>query len=175
MIERTIQYRSSSCIPREVIDRPLLLREVGRTTSFRIMYPTLLATYMYNMYKISYNYKPLASIWNQFPHGILRFYWWRGQERIPPIPIELLSCDLVLGVHPASATSNLKKGVNTYIWMKLNTNDGNKIKLWILLLTHFILFFRVAPLRGRGVVDELANVVSTIIILGFLPQALYEK
>ena len=39
-------------------DRPLLLREIGRTTSFRIMYPTLLATYMYNMYKISYN--PLA-------------------------------------------------------------------------------------------------------------------
>ena len=32
---------------------------------------------------------------------------------------------------------------------------------------HFILFFRVAPLiRGRRVVDELANVVSTEIIPG---------
>ena len=60
---------------------------------------------------------------------------------MPPIPLELLACELVLGVHPASETSNLKKGVNTYIyiyiykWMKLNTNDGNKIKLWILLFT----------------------------------------
>ena len=44
------------------------------------------------------------------------------------------------------------------------------------LLTHFILFFRVAPLiLGRLVVDELANVVSTEIIPAFLPQALYEK
>ena len=56
----TIKYRNSSCMPREVIDRPLLLREIGRTTSFCIIYPTLLATYIYNMYKISYNYNPLA-------------------------------------------------------------------------------------------------------------------
>ena len=109
-----------------------------------------------------YNIRSLTSpnIWTQLPHGILRVFWWRGQERIPPIPLEFLVYDLVVGVHPASTTSNFKKGVNTYIWMKLNTNDGNKIKLWILLLTHFILFFRVAPLTG-GVVDELANVVST--------------
>ena len=73
-------------------------------------------------------------------------------------PLELLACDLVVGVHPASKTSNLKKGVNTYIWMKLNTNDGNKIKLWILLLTHFKLSFRVAPLiLGCLVVDEPGN------------------
>ena len=39
----------------------------------------------------------------------------RGQGRMPPIPLELLAYDLVLGVHPASETSNLKKGVNTYI------------------------------------------------------------
>ena len=114
------------------------------------------------------------NIWAQVPHGILRLYRWRGQERIPPIPLELLVCDLVVGVHPSSETSNLKKGVNTYIWMKLNTNDGNKIKLWILLFTYLILFFKVAPPRDR-VVDELANVVSTEIIPGFLPQALYEK
>ena len=115
-----------------------------------------------------------TSIWSQVTHGILRLYWWRGQERIPPIPLELLVCDHVVGVHPASTTSNLKKGVNTYIWMKLNTNDGNKIKLWILLFTYFILFFRVASLRGR-VVDELAHIVSTEIIPLFLPQALYKK
>ena len=58
--------------------------------------------------------------------------------------------------------------------MKLNTNDGNKIKLRILLLTHFILFVRVPSFIGR-VADGLANVVSTVIIPGFLPQALYEK
>ena len=58
--------------------------------------------------------------------------------------------------------------------MKLNTNDGNKIKLRILLLTHFILFVRVAPLTGR-VANGLANVVSTVIIPGFLPQPLYKK
>ena len=57
--------------------------------------------------------------------------------------------------------------------MKLNTNGGNKIKLWISLLTHFILLFRVAPLTG-GVVDELANVVSTQILPGYLPQPLYK-
>ena len=50
--------------------------------------------------------------------------------------------------------------------MKLNTNDGNEIKLCILLLTHFKLFVKVAPLTGR-VADGLANVVSTIIIPGF--------
>ena len=58
--------------------------------------------------------------------------------------------------------------------MKLNTNDGNKIKLGILLFTHFILFVRVAPLTGR-VADELANVVSIEIIPGFLTQQLYKK
>jgi len=58
--------------------------------------------------------------------------------------------------------------------MKLNTNDGNKIKLWILLLTHLKLLFRVAPLTGR-VADGLANVISTEIIPGFLPQPLYKK
>ena len=31
------------------------------------------------------------------------------------IPLELLAYDLVVGVHPASETSNLKEGVNTYI------------------------------------------------------------
>ena len=36
------------------------------------------------------------------------------------------------------------------------------------------MFSRVAPLTGR-VADELANVVSTIIIPGFLPLALFEK
>ena len=58
--------------------------------------------------------------------------------------------------------------------MKLNTNDGNKIKLLMLLFTHFILFVRVAPLIGR-VADGLANVVSTEIIPLFLPQPLYKK
>ena len=39
-----------------------------------------------------------------------------------------------------------------------------------------ILSFRVAPpILGRRIVDELADVVSTGIIPGFLPQALYEK
>ena len=137
---------------------------------FSCIYPMLLATYI--QYKISYN----PSIWCQLPHGILRLYLWRGQERIPPIPLELLLCDLVVGVPPAAPKANLKKGVNTYIWMKLNTNDGIKIKLWILLLTHFIIFFRVAPLvRGRRVVDVLANIVSIKIIPAFLPQQLYEK
>ena len=59
--------------------------------------------------------------------------------------------------------------------MKLNTNDGNKIKLLMLLFTYFILFVRVpAPLTGR-VADGLANVVSTEIIPLFLPQPLYKK
>ena len=58
--------------------------------------------------------------------------------------------------------------------MKLNTNDDNKIKLSILLFTHFILFVRVALLTGR-VADGLANIVSTVIIPGFLPQLLYKK
>ena len=52
----------------------------------------------------------------QGPHRILRLQGSRGQERMPPIPPELLACELVLGVHPASETSNLKKGVNTYIY-----------------------------------------------------------
>ena len=123
-----------------------------------------------------YNIRSLTSpnIWTQLPHGILRVCRWRGQERIPPIPLELLVCDLVVGVRPASATSNLKKGVNTYIWMKLFANDGNKIKLWILLFTYFKLILRVAQLRSN-VVNEVANIVSTKIIPGFLPQALYEK
>ena len=34
--------------------------------------------------------------------------------------------------------------------------------------------FRVAPLTGR-VADELASVVSIVIIPGFLPQPLYKK
>ena len=142
---------------------------------FSYILPTLLATYIYTMCKISYN--TLTYELNFHMHGgILRLYWWRGQERIQPIPLELLACDLVVGVHSASPTSNLNKGVNTYIWMKLNRNDGNKINLWIFLLTHFILSFRVAPpILGRRVVDELADVVSTVIIPGFLPQALYEK
>ena len=50
----------------------------------------------------------------------------------------------------------------------------NKIKLSILLLTHFILFFSGAPLTGM-VADGLANVVSTVIIPGLLPQPLYKK
>ena len=58
--------------------------------------------------------------------------------------------------------------------MKLNTNDGNKIKLLMLLFTYFILFVSVAPLTGR-VADGLANVVSTEIIPLFLPQPLYKK
>ena len=33
------------------------------------------------------------------------------KKRMPPIPLELLACELVLGVHPASETSNLKKGL----------------------------------------------------------------
>ena len=52
----------------------------------------------------------------QGAHGILRIYRSRGQERMPPIPLELLAYDLVVGVHPASERSNLKKGVNTYIY-----------------------------------------------------------
>ena len=51
------------------------------------------------------------------PHSILRLQRSRDQERMPPIPLELLAYDLVVGVHPASETSNLKKGVNTYIYM----------------------------------------------------------
>ena len=42
------------------------------------------------------------------------------------------------------------------------------------VITHFILFVRVAPLTGR-VADGLANIVSTVIIPGFLPQPLYKK
>ena len=122
---------------------------------FSYIDPTLLRIYNITSLKMPNILNPF-----QFPDGILPSHLWCGQERIPPIPLELLLGDHVVGVHPASATYNLKKGVNTYIWMKLNTNDGNKIKLWILLFTYFILFFRVAPLRGR-VVDELANVVST--------------
>ena len=141
---------------------------------FLYILPTLLATYIYTMCKISYN--TLTYQLNFHMHGILRLYWWRGQERIQPIPLELLACDLLVGVHSTSPTSNLNKGVNTYISMKLNRNDGNKINLWIFLLTHFILPFTVAPpILGRHIVDELADVVSTVIIPGFLPQALYEK
>ena len=44
----------------------------------------------------------------------------------------------------------------------------------MLLLTHFILFVRVVPLTDR-VADALANVVSIVIIPGFLPQPLYKK
>ena len=36
------------------------------------------------------------------------------------------------------------------------------------------LFFSVAPLTGR-VADGLENVVSAVIIPGFLPQPLYKK
>ena len=152
-------------------DLPLLLREIGRTTSFRIIYPT--TGYIHIQYVRSIQ---SPGIWSQLPHGILRLYWWRGQERIPPIPLELLSCDRVLGVHPASATSNLKKGVNTYMNETQQKWWCNKMKLWILLLTHFILSFRVAPLISQSrVVDELAHVVSTVIIPLFLPQELYEK
>ena len=166
----TIKYRRSSWTYTERSDRPLLLQEIGRTTSFRIS----IRHYWLHIYNI--RSLTIPSIWCQVPHGILRLYRSRGQERIQPIPLELLACNLVVGVHPASETSNLKKGVNTYIWMKLNTNDGNKIQLWIFLLTHLILFFRVAPLiSGRLIVDELANVVSTETISLFLPQALYEK
>ena len=118
----------------------------------------------------------IPSIWTQLSHGILRLYWWRGQERIPPIPLELLSCDLVLGVHSASATSKLKKRINTYMNETQQKSWCNKMKLWILLLTHFILSFRVAPLIFQSCfVDELAHVVSTVIIPLFLPQALYDK
>ena len=154
---------------------------------YREKWPLFLRDWSNN--KLSYIYLTLLHIYNitsltipnilslyQFSHVILPSHWWRGQERIPPIPLELLVCDLVVGVRPASATSNLKKGVNRYIWMKLNTNDGNKIQLWIFLLTHLILFFRVAPLiLGCRVVDELTNIVSTEIIPAILPQALYEK
>ena len=42
------------------------------------------------------------------------------------------------------------------------------------MLTHFILFVRVPSFTGR-VADGLANVVSTVIIPGFLPQPLYKK
>ena len=67
------------------------------------------------MCKISYN--TLTYELNFHMHGgILRLYWWRGQERMQPIPIELLARDLVVGVHSASPTSNLNKGVNTYIY-----------------------------------------------------------
>ena len=126
-------------------DRPLLLREIGRTTCFRIIYPTLLATYIYNIRSLT-----IPSIWCQLPHGILRLNLWRGQERIPPIPLELLLCDHVVGAHPASARSKSKKMVNTCVWMKLNTNDGNKIQLWIFLLTHLILFFQSSPAHRYG-------------------------
>ena len=44
----------------------------------------------------------------------------------------------------------------------------------MLLFTYFILFVSVAPLTGR-VADGLADVVSTVIIPGFLPQPLYKK
>ena len=150
---------------------PLFIWEIERTTSFRIS----IRRYWLHIYNIRSLTNPNIYGVYKLPHGILQLYCWCGQERIPPIPFELLVCDHVVGVHPASARSNFKKGVNTCIWMKLNTNDGNKIKLWIFLLSNFILFFRVAPLRGRRVVDEFANVVSTKIIPGFLPQALYEK
>ena len=53
---------------------------------------------------------------NTGSNSILCFQRSRGQGRMPPIPLELLAYDLVLGVHPASETSNLKKGVNTYIY-----------------------------------------------------------
>ena len=59
----------------------------------------------------------LSDIRTHGPHSILRLQRSHGQERMPQIPLELLACDLVLGVHPSSETSNLKKGVNTYIYM----------------------------------------------------------
>ena len=39
---------------------------------------------------------------------------------MPPIPLELLADDLVLGIHSASERSNLKKGVNTYIYIGID-------------------------------------------------------
>ena len=172
-MKETIKYRRSSWTytHREVTDLSFSDRLVEQQVFVSCIRRYWLHTC--TIYKISQLQSP--SIWNQLPHGILRLYWWRGQERIPPIPLELLLCDLVVGVPPAAPKANLKKVVNTYIWMKLNTNDGIKIKLWILLLTHFKVFFRVAPLRDRRVVDVLANVVSTKIIPAFLPQPLYEK
>ena len=136
---------------------------------FSYIYSTLLATYI-SKCKISYN--TLTSelkfhmVFSVFIDDVVK----KESRQF------LLNCSyaILVGVHLASATSNLKKGVNTNIWMELNTNDDTKIKLWILLLTHLILFFRVAPLTGR-VADELANVVSTVIIPGFLQQPLYKK
>ena len=139
---------------------------------FSYIYPTLLHIYNITSLTIA-NIIYLRSICNS------RWYSpslvWCGQQRIPPIPLELLVCDHVVGVCSASPRSNLKKGVNTYIWMKLNTIDGNKIKLWILFM-YFKLFVRVAPFvfQSRGV-GELPHVVSTEIILFLLPQALYEN
>ena len=46
----------------------------------------------------------------QGPHSILRLQRSRVQGRMPPIPLELLADDLVLGVHPASETSNFEVG-----------------------------------------------------------------
>ena len=140
-------------IQREVIDLSFSERLVEQQV---FVYLSDATTYIqYNIPDIIKRQTPI-----EFPYGILPFHVWRGQERIPPIPLELLVCDHVVGVHPASARSNLKKGVNTYIWMKLNTIDGNKIKLWI-LFTYFKLFVRQeAPLSGQAV-NELANVVST--------------
>ena len=173
-MKETIKYRRSSWTYTERSDRPLLLWEIGRTTSFHISYRHYWL-HIYTMCKISYN--TLTYELNFHMHcGILRLYWCHGQERIQPISLELHACDLVVGVHSASPICNLNKGDNTYIWIKLIINDCNKIILWIFLLTHFILSFRVAPpILGRHVVDELADVVSTVIISGFLPQALYEK
>ena len=54
-------------------------------------------------------------ILSQVPYGILLSYRWRAQERIPPIPLELLLCDLLVGVVPEAPKANLKKGVNTCI------------------------------------------------------------
>ena len=142
------------------------LWEIGRTTSFCISYRRYWL-HIYTMCKISYN--TLTYELNFHMHGgILRLYWWNGQERIQPIPLE--------GVHSASPKSNWNKGVNTYIWKKLNRNDGNKINLWIFFAyAHHIVFLSSPayswPSRCRWTrKHSIHNNYSR-----FLPQALYEK
>jgi hypothetical protein len=71
-------------------------------------------------------------------NGILRLQIWPTQAKIPSIPLELLVGGPLVGACSASVRS-LKKEIIKKLWMKLNTINGNKIKLWI-LFTYLKLF-----------------------------------
>ena len=107
--DRIINIYIHICIQREVISTTSPSPRDWSNNKFSYIYPTLPGTYIqylsltniisYTMDAWSTQYSPSSAI--------------TCSRKNAPIPLELLGDDLVLGVHPASETSNLKKGVNT--------------------------------------------------------------